>query len=86
MSTQLFTEHFGQRIALAGLVIYVAFAPHSVAASTIGVAIAGIGWAIRTVRTRSLGLQRSQFDLVIVLSLLWTAASSILSAEPRISL
>ena len=86
MSTQLFTEHFGQRIALAGLVIYVAFAPHSVAASTIGVAIAGIGWAIRSVRTRSLGLRRSQFDLVIVLSLLWTVASSALSAEPRISL
>ena len=86
MSTQLFTEHFGQRIAVAGLVIYVAFAPHSVAASAIGVAIAGLGWMIRSISTRSLGLSRTPFDLVIVLSLLWTALSSLLSTEPDISL
>jgi hypothetical protein len=88
VSTQLFTENSGQRIAIAGLVIYVAFAPHSVAGSVIGVALAGIGWAIRTVATRSFGLRpgRSQFDLVIVLSLLWTALSSALSEEPDISL
>ena len=86
MSTQLFTENLGQRIAIAGLVIYVAFAPHSVAGSVIGVAVAGIGWAIRTVGTRSFGLRRSKFDLVIVLSLLWTALSSALSEEPDISL
>lgn len=86
MSTQLFTEHLGQRIAVAGLVIYVAFAPHSVAASAIGVAVAGIGWVIRSAATRSLGLSRSKFDLVIVLSLVWTAISSLLSAEPEISL
>ncbi|HJT67550.1 MAG TPA: O-antigen ligase family protein [Pyrinomonadaceae bacterium] len=86
MSTQLFSEHFGQRIALAGLLIYVAFAPHSVAASTIGVAIAGLGWVIRSVRTRSPGLSRSRFDLVIVLSLVWTVLSSILSEEPSISI
>jgi O-antigen ligase len=86
VSTQLFTEHFGQRIAVAGLLIYVAFAPHSVAASTIGVAIAGIGWIVRTGQTRRLGLHWSRFDLVIVLSLFWTALSSLLSAEPRISI
>jgi hypothetical protein len=88
VSTQLFTENFGQRIAIAGLVIYVAFAPHSVAASVIGVAVAGIGWAIRTVATRSFGLRPSpsKVDLVVVLSLLWTALSSALSAEPDISL
>ena len=86
MSTQLFSEHLGQRIALAGLLIYVAFAPHSVAASSIGVAIAGIGWIIRSVRTRTLGLSRSRFDLVIVLSLVWTILSSLLSEEPSISL
>ena len=86
MSTQLFSEHLGQRIAIAGLFIYVAFAPHSVAASAIGVAIAGVGWVIRSARTGSLGLSRSKFDLVIVLSLLWTVASSILSAEPAISI
>jgi hypothetical protein len=86
VSTQLFSEHLGQRIALVGLLIYVAFAPHSVAASTIGVAIAGIGWVIRTLRTKSLGLGRSKFDLVIVLSLLWTVISSVLSEEPAVSI
>ena len=86
MSTQLFTEHLGQRIAIAGLVIYLAFAPHSVAASAIGVAIAGIGWVLRSIQTRSLGLSRTQFDLIILLSLLWTSASSLLSEEPDISL
>ena len=86
MSTQLFSEQIGQRIALAGLLLYVAFAPHSVAASAIGVAIAGIGWVIRSVRTRSLGLSRSKFDLVIVLSLVWTSLSSFLSEEPSISI
>jgi O-antigen ligase len=86
VSTQLFTEHLGQRIAIAGLVVYVAFAPHSVAASAIGVAIAGIGWVVRSAATRSLGLNRTKFDLIIVLALLWTSASSLLSAEPDISL
>lgn len=76
----------GHWTALAGLVIYVAFAPHSVAASAIGVGLAGLGWLIRTVSTGSLGLRRSRFDLIILLSLLWTIASSLLSEEPRISL
>ncbi|HEX6047424.1 MAG TPA: O-antigen ligase family protein [Pyrinomonadaceae bacterium] len=73
-------------MALAGLVLYVAFAPHSVAASAIGVGLAGLGWVIRSVATGSLGLRRTKFDLIIVLSLLWTIASSLLSEEPRISL
>ena len=76
----------GQRIALAGLGLYVLFAPHSVAASVIGVAIAGIGWVLRTLQTRRLGLRWSKFDLIIVLSLLWTVASALLSEEPRISI
>ena len=41
---------------------------------------------IRTLATGSLGLRRSKFDLIILLSLLWTIASSLLSEEPRISL
>jgi hypothetical protein len=86
VSTQLFSEHLGQRIALAGLLIYVAFAPHSVAGSAIGVAIAGIGWVVRSIGSRSLGLSRSKFDLVILLSLVWTALSSFLSEEPSISI
>jgi O-antigen ligase len=76
----------GQQIALAGLAIYVATAPHSVAASVIGVAIAGIGWLIRTFSTGNLGLRRSKFDLIIVLSLGWTVISALLSEEPRISI
>lgn len=75
----------GQQIALIGLGLYVIFAPHSVAASTIGVALAGLGWLIRTIRTGSLGLRRSKFDIVILLSLVWSVASAILSEEPRIS-
>jgi O-antigen ligase len=75
----------GQRIALVGLGIYVLFAPHSVAASAIGVAVAGIGWVLRMLQTRRLGLRWSKFDLIIVLSLLWTVLSSLLSEEPRIS-
>jgi hypothetical protein len=77
---------FGQRTALVGLGLYVAFAPHSVAASAIGVAVAGIGWLLKVGATRSFGLRRSKFDLIILLSLLWTVASALLSEEPRISL
>ena len=77
---------FGHNVALAGLLIYVAFAPHSVAASAIGVALATIGWLLRIVATRQLGLRRSKFDLIIFLSLVWTALSAILSAEPQISI
>src|SRR5688572_29454135 len=76
----------GQQIALAGLGIYVLCAPHSVAASAIGVGLAGFGWLIRTVSTRSLGLRQSKFDFIILLSLLWTVASALLSEEPRISI
>lgn len=76
----------GERVALAGLGLYVIFAPHSVAASVIGIAAAGLGWIIRSLATGSLGLRRSKFDLVIALSLVWTIASSLLSEEPRISL
>jgi O-Antigen ligase len=76
----------GRQIALAGLAIYVATAPHSVAASVIGVSIAGVGWVIRTLSTGNLGLRWSRFDVIIVLSLLWTALSALLSEEPRISI
>jgi O-antigen ligase/polysaccharide polymerase Wzy-like membrane protein/PDZ domain-containing protein len=76
----------GQQIALTGLGIYVIFAPHSVAASAIGVSLAGIGWLLRTVRTGSLGLRRSKFDLIILLSIVWSVASAVFSAEPRISI
>ena len=94
MSTQVFPTEaapspvakLGQLIAFAGLAIYVAFAPHSIAASASGVVIALIGWFFRTLFTRSLGLRRSPVDLVIALSVLWTVASAFLSEEPQISI
>ena len=76
----------GQQIALAGLGIYALCAPHSVAASAIGIGLAGFGWFLRTVTTGSLGLKRSKFDFIILLFLLWTVASALLSEEPRISI
>jgi len=78
--------NFGQRIALAGLVLYAAFAPHSVAVGSMGVALAGIGWIFRSVATGSLGVSRTKFDLIILLSLIWTTLSAFLSVEPSISL
>jgi hypothetical protein len=84
--SELARGKLGQRIAFAGLVIYVAFAPHSVAASAIGVAIAGIGWLLRTFQTRTFSLRWTKIDLIIVLSLLWTVVSALLSEEPRISI
>ncbi len=56
------------------------------AASASGVVIAGLGWLLRTLATRSFGLRRTKFDVIIVLALLWTVLSSLLSAEPRISI
>lgn len=75
-----------QNVSFAGLLLYVIFAPHSVAASSIAVALAVIGWLLRSLVTRSLGLRKSKFDLIILLSLLWTLASSVLSTEPGISI
>jgi hypothetical protein len=75
-----------QRVAILGLLIYVVFAPHSVAASTIGVAVCAVCWIVRTLTTRRLGLSRSKFDLIILLWVLWTVASSLLSTEPGISI
>ena len=65
--------------------MYVVFAPHSVAASGIGIAIAILGWILRSIATRNTGLTGSKFDLIIFLSLLWTFASAVLSTEPSIS-
>ena len=75
-----------QKVALLGLLLYVLFAPHSVAASTIGVVIAVVSWLVRTLTTRSSGLRKSRFDLIIVLNMLWTVISSVLSTEPAVSI
>ena len=76
----------GHKLIMLGLLLYVAFAPHSVAASSIGITIAVIGWVFRSAANRNTGLRRSRFDLIILLSLVWTFASAVLSAEPSISI
>jgi O-Antigen ligase/PDZ domain len=75
----------GQRVALTGLFLFVVSVPHSVAASAIAVGLAGFGWLLRTLSTHNLGLRRTNFDLIILLSLLWTVVSALLSFEPAIS-
>jgi hypothetical protein len=76
----------GQGIALLGFVLYVAFAPHSIAGAEIALGIVGLGWLLRTLATRSLGLRRTNLDLPIWLFAALTIASSLLSEEPRISI
>ncbi|HEY6119939.1 MAG TPA: O-antigen ligase family protein [Pyrinomonadaceae bacterium] len=75
--------HYG---ALAGFVLYAMFAPHSVAAADISMAIATIGWLVRTIANGRTGVRHTEFDVPLVLFLLWTAASSFLSVEPAISI
>ena len=80
------SAELGHRVALAGLFLYVIFASHSVAASAIAISIAGCGWLLRTISSGGFGLKRTRFDLPIFLILAWTVASSLLSAEPLISI
>src|SRR5258705_12029548 len=54
----------GQRIAFLGLLVYAVFEPHSVAATSIGWAVAAIGWSIRVRTPGTVGLRRSKFDLI----------------------
>ena len=75
-----------QKLTFVGLFLYVAFAPHSVAASAIGIGIAILGWILLTIATRHAGLHRSRFDLIVFLLLVWTFASAIFSTEPLISI
>jgi len=78
-------SRLGQQTATAGLFLFSAFAPHSIAAAEISLAIVGTGWLVRTLVTRKTGFHRTPFDLPIWLFFLWTVASSFLSAEPGIS-
>ncbi len=76
----------GQGIAIFGFVFYVALAPHSIAGAEIALGITGVGWLLRTLATGSLGLRRTKLDLPLWLFAALTVASSLLSAEPRISI
>lgn len=79
-------SRLGQRAATAGFFLYSAFAPHSIAAAEISLAIVGAGWLVRTISQRKTGFRRTPFDLPILVFFLWTVASSFLSEEPRISI
>lgn len=76
----------GQWTATLGFVLYSIFAPHSIAAAEISLAVAGAGWLVRSIAGRTLGFRRTPFDLPIWLFFLWTVASSFLSTEPSISI
>jgi hypothetical protein len=76
----------GAGVAIAGLLLYSIFAPHSIAAGEISLAIAGAGWLVRTLASRSTGFRRTKLDLPVWLFFLWTIISSFLSVEPHISI
>jgi O-Antigen ligase/PDZ domain len=73
-------------VATAGLLLFSVFAPHSIAAGEISLAIAGAGWLARALANRSTGLRRTLFDLPVCLFFIWTVVSSFLSVEPQISI
>ena len=79
-------SRLGEWTALVGLLLYSAFAPHSIAAAEISLAIVGAGWLVRSLATNKSGFRRTRFDLPVWLFFLWTVASSFLSQEPRISI
>ena len=76
----------GAWVATAGLLLYSVFAPHSIAAGEISLAIAGAGWLVRTLASHTTGFRRTKFDLPIWLFFIWTIISSFLSVEPQISI
>jgi hypothetical protein len=79
-------SRLGQRTAIVGFFLYSAFAPHSIAAAEISLAIVGAGWLVRSLSSRTTGFRSTPFDLPIFLLFFWTVASSFLSQEPRISI
>jgi len=72
-------------LALAGFVAYALAAPHSIAGSWMGLSAAILAWLVRAASTRRTGVRRTALDLPLWLFFAWTALSSFLSAEPRLS-
>lgn len=72
-------------LALAGFAIYAAAAPHSIAASWVGLSLAVLGWIVRALATGRTNLRRTALDLPLWLFFGWTVLSSLFSAEPRVS-
>src|SRR5207237_10366195 len=76
----------GAWVATSGLLLYSIFAPHSIAAGEISLAIAGAGWFVRALVTRRTGFRRTPFDLPVWLFFIWTIVSSFLFVEPQVSI
>ncbi|HEX8722817.1 MAG TPA: O-antigen ligase family protein [Pyrinomonadaceae bacterium] len=72
-------------LGLAGFALYALAAPHSIAASWVGLSLAVLGWLARLALTRRAGLRRTPLDLPLWLFFGWTALSCLLSEEPRVS-
>lgn len=77
---------FGHYLGVTGFILFAAFVPHSIAGAESSLAMATVGWLIRTAASRRTGLKRTKLDLPIALFLFWTVASALFSAEPRISI
>jgi O-Antigen ligase/PDZ domain len=75
-----------QRVAVVGFILYAAFAPHSIAAAEISLAIVGGSWLVRALATGTTGFRRTKLDLPICIFLFWTIAAAVFSEEPRISI
>ena len=80
------STNLGHKVAVAGLFLYAIFAPHSIAAAEISLAIAASGWLLRFLTTQETGFKRTRLDLPILVFFVWTVASAVLSEEPRISI
>src|SRR5205085_9053659 len=72
-------------LALAGFFVYALAAPHSIAASWVGLSAVVLAWIVRALATRRTGIRRTPLDLPLWLFFAWTALSCFLSAEPRLS-
>src|SRR5437588_2768190 len=72
-------------LALAGFFVYALAAPHSIAASWVGLSAVVLAWIVRALATRRTGIRRTPLDLPLWLFFAWTAPSCFLSAEPRLS-
>lgn len=79
-------SRLGQAVAVGGMLLFSAFAPHSIAAAEISLAIAAGGWLTRSIASRETGLRHTRFDLPICLFFIWTVASCFLSEEPGVSI
>jgi hypothetical protein len=72
-------------LALAGFIVNAMAAPHSIAASWMGLSAAILAWVVRAVATRRTSVRRTRLDLPLGFFFAWTALSCFLSAEPRVS-